>query len=618
MSSIIRILSDSVANQIAAGEVVQRPASVVKELLENAIDAKAKKISLNLTDSGKTLIQVVDDGVGMSEEDARLAFERHATSKISSGDDLSAIQTKGFRGEALASIASIGEVELKTRHREENTGHRLVLSASKIIVHEPVQTPVGSNFAVRSLFFNVPARRKFLKSKGTEQKHIINEFQRVALPHNDIAFSLQADEEAVYNLRTGGRLHRIVSLFGKQMEQRLLPVEATTAMLKVSGFVSTPQFAKKNYGEQFFFTNNRFMKSPFFHKAVMQAYDNLLLPNTIPSYFIFFEIDPAAIDINIHPTKTEIKFENDSYVWQVLKAAIRESLGRSNFVSPVDFENDSSLTIPPPKSGYVTPPPIPVDTGFDPFRTGSPEAAGAKSPKQPALDNWDLFYQQTQENRRLFDSSTGANTDVSGKARKNCPLPLLEQEGKAPISIGNNFIIAPVRSGMMLLHRDRAIERIAYDQLMQEFLHQGVVTQPLLFPKSVSISTTNMAQYQENEDMFSKVGIDARASGKAEVMVYGLPALLQEADTEELLNELLSLSDFGTKEMEEQVYDKIALIMARSTKGKLPSLPEGEGNQSNEGLIRKLFSSEEPDISPSGAVIYRIISSSELSNLLSL
>ena len=346
MSDVIKLLPDSVANQIAAGEVIQRPASVVKELMENSVDAGGTNITVIIKDSGKTLIQVIDDGAGMSETDARLSFERHATSKITTAQDLFAITTKGFRGEALASIAAVAMVELKTRKEGNETGILLIISASKVVTQEPCSCPEGSIFTVKNLFFNIPARRKFLKSDNTEIRHIINEFQKIVIAHPDIKFSLIHNDTEIYKLPAGNIRQRIIGVFGKQINQDLISLETETNLISIKGFIGKPENARRTYGEQFFFVNNRFMKHPYFHKAVVEAYQNILPVEAIPSYFIFMEADPASIDINIHPTKTEIKFEDERAIWQILMASVREALGRFNIVPSLDFDNEALIDIP--------------------------------------------------------------------------------------------------------------------------------------------------------------------------------------------------------------------------------------------------------------------------------
>jgi len=369
MPDVIRLLPDSVANQIAVGEVIQRPASVVKELVENSVDAGGKNIKVLIKDSGKTLIQVIDDGSGMSETDARLSFERHATSKITTAQDLFSITTKGFRGEALASIAAVAMVELKTRRAESESGIVIVINGSKVEAQEPCSCPVGSSFSVKNLYYNIPARRKFLKSDNTEIRHIVNEFHKIVLAHPDIRFSLYHNDTEIYNLAPGNLRQRIIGVFGKQINQELITIDTDTSLINLKGFIGKPENARRTYGEQFFFVNNRFMKHPYFHKAVAEAYQNILPSEAIPSYFIFMEADPASIDINIHPTKTEIKFEDERSIWKILLASVREALGRFNIVPSLDFENEALIEIPVRSSSEHVPeqPKIEINTQYNPF-----------------------------------------------------------------------------------------------------------------------------------------------------------------------------------------------------------------------------------------------------------
>ena len=399
MADIIQLLPDSVANQIAAGEVVQRPASVVKELMENSIDALSKNTQVIIRDGGKALIQIIDDGCGMSETDARLCFERHATSKIREASDLFAIQTMGFRGEALASIAAVAEVELKTRQPDSQVGTSIRVAGSEVIEHEPTSCPSGTSISVKNLFFNVPARRKFLKSSSLELKHIISEFQRVALANPGVAFTLSHNGADIYKLPPGNTKQRVVHLMGKSLGQHLLDVNTTTSVIRVNGFIGKPESAKKSPGEQFFFVNNRFMKNPYLHKAVMKSYEKLLPPDSIPPYFIFLETDPSTIDVNIHPTKTEIKFEDERMVWQILNAAVREALGKFAVVPSIDFETEMVIDIPFfPRSAPVSPPEVEVNTDFNPFDRDyvSRSSSQQTSRYRPeSIKGWqDLFHQE--------------------------------------------------------------------------------------------------------------------------------------------------------------------------------------------------------------------------------
>ncbi len=392
MSDIIHLLPDSVANQIAAGEVIQRPASVIKELVENAIDAEAQEVHVLVTDAGKTCIQVIDDGKGMSETDARLSFERHATSKIREASDLFALRTMGFRGEALASIAAVAEVELKTRQEGEELGTRLVIAGSKVESQEAVSCPKGSNFSVKNLFFNVPARRKFLKSNSTELSNILAEFERIVLAHPEVAFYLYSNDSELFNLSAMPLRQRIMAVFGKKMNQQLLTVEVATTLIKISGYVAKPETARKKGSHQYFFVNGRYMRHPYFHKAVMDAYEHLVPAGEQVSYFIYFEVDPANIDVNIHPTKTEIKFENEQAIWQILAAAVKESLGKFSAVPSIDFDQEDMPDIPAlGEATSVQPPQVHYNADFNPFKASSGAYGGRESYSRKPVEWEDLY-----------------------------------------------------------------------------------------------------------------------------------------------------------------------------------------------------------------------------------
>jgi DNA mismatch repair protein MutL len=475
MSDIIKLLPDSVANQIAAGEVIQRPASVVKELIENSVDAGGINIRIIIKDSGKTLIQVIDDGTGMSETDARLAFERHATSKITSAQDLFAITTKGFRGEALASIAAVSTVELKTRRENDEAGTAIVISGSKVETQDMCSCPTGSSFSVKNLFFNIPARRKFLKSDNTELRHIINEFQKVALAHPSIRFSLYHNDSEIFNLPVANLRQRIIGVFGKHISQDLIALETETTLIKISGFIGKPENARRTFGEQFFFVNNRFMKHPYFHKAVLEAYQNILPAEAIPAYFIYMDADPASIDINIHPTKTEVKFEDERAIWQILMASVREALGRFNIVPSLDFENEALIDIPVRSASrdMPEPPVIEINTQYNPF-------AGEERESRPGVierferehaANWDRLYAGIEKDEKTY----GQNEKINESVRK-----LLQ--------IKNKYIICPVKSGLMMIDQKRAHERILFEGFMENLLTNRSVGQASMFPVTVEMT----------------------------------------------------------------------------------------------------------------------------------
>ncbi|HKJ40581.1 MAG TPA: DNA mismatch repair endonuclease MutL, partial [Sunxiuqinia sp.] len=453
MPDIIQLLPDSVANQIAAGEVIQRPASVVKELVENAIDAGASQVKINLKDAGRTLIQVSDNGCGMSDTDTRMAFERHATSKIKDANDLFAIRTMGFRGEALASIAAIADVEVHSKQHDVEVGTMIHINGSKVIKQEATSCANGTNFLVKNLFFNVPARRKFLKSNATELKHIINEIQRVALANPEIAFSLIHNQQPIYELGADNTRKRISAIFGKNINQALIPVNTDTSLVKITGYIGQPKHARKTFGEQFFFVNKRYMRHPFFHKAVTQAYEKILPPDSIPSYFLFFEVKTEDIDINIHPTKTEIKFESESAIWQIIKASVRESLGRHNVVPSIDFDQAGSLDIPvAPKSGAeIRPPKIEIDPTYNPFNTEK-QSYGSRSSYSPEqgtqTQHWEKLYADFEK-----DQSDDLPVETDSEEEEES-IEIKHEEpfsGKTFIQFKNKYILTPVKSGLMVI-----------------------------------------------------------------------------------------------------------------------------------------------------------------------
>ena len=527
MPDIIKLLPDSVANQIAAGEVIQRPASVVKELIENSVDAGGRNIRVIIKDSGKTLIQIIDDGTGMSETDARLSFERHATSKITTAQDLFAIKTKGFRGEALASIAAVAMVELKTRREESDTGILVIINGSKVETQEPCSCPVGSSFSVKNLFFNIPARRKFLKSDNTEIRHIVNEFQKIVLAHPDIRFTLHHNESEIYNLISGNLRQRIIGVFGKQINQDLITLETETSLINIKGFIGKPENARRTYGEQFFFVNNRFMKHPYFHKAVVEAYQNILPVEAIPSYFIFMEADPASIDINIHPTKTEIKFEDERSIWQILMASVREALGRFNIVPSLDFENEALVDIPVLRSSNIQPeqPRIEINTQFNPFdgeeRTNQRSGFVERFERENTA-NWEKLYsalEKENDNPEQYDK--------------------IKETQRKFFQIKNKYFVCPVKSGLMLIDQKRAHERVLYERLLECLSNNRAISQVDMFPVTAELNPADYFIIKEIEEELELLGFRIQHSGKNKITINGRPADSDSSDPLEMLEILL-------------------------------------------------------------------------------
>jgi DNA mismatch repair protein MutL len=597
MPDVIKLLPDSVANQIAAGEVIQRPASVVKELIENSVDAGAKNIRVMIKDSGKTLIQVIDDGSGMSETDARLSFERHATSKITSAQDLFAITTKGFRGEALASIAAVAMVELKTRRTGSDTGILVVINGSKVESQEPCSCPVGSSFSVKNLFFNIPARRKFLKSDNTEIRHIVNEFQKIVLAHPDIRFSLYHNDGEIYNLAASNLRQRIIGVFGKQINQDLITLETETSLITIKGFIGKPENARRTYGEQFFFVNNRFMKHPYFHKAVVEAYQNILTPEAIPSYFIFMEADPASIDINIHPTKTEIKFEDERSIWQILMASVREALGRFNIVPSLDFENEALIDIPVMRSSNIMPeqPGIEINPRFNPFEgeERTHERSGfVERFERENTANWEKLY-----------------TALEKESDNPDPFEKMRESHRKFFQIKNKYFICPVKSGLMIIDQKRAHERVLYERFLESLSNNRAISQVDMFPVTAELNPVDFLLLKELEVDLGLLGFSISHSGKNSITINGRPADSDSANPLEMLEILLEEYKSTQADPSTGAKEKIAAGMASASAiqyGKV--LSQGE----MEDLFDTLFACQAPNYSPKGKPVINIITLEEI------
>ncbi|MCE1198382.1 MAG: DNA mismatch repair endonuclease MutL [Marinilabiliales bacterium] len=623
MSDIIRLLPDSVANQIAAGEVIQRPASVVKELVENAMDAGAEQITVHVKDAGRTLIQVIDNGKGMSPTDARMAFERHATSKIREANDLFAIRTMGFRGEALASIASVADVELKTRQRGEELGTYLHILGSVVQKQQLDPCPEGSNFSVKNLFFNVPARRKFLKSNSSELKNIISELQRVALANPAIAISLLQNQSPVFELPPENVHKRIVSLFGKGINNSLTPVETETTLVKISGFIGQPKYAKKSFGEQFFFVNGRFMKHPFFHKAVMNGYDKLLLPDCIPSYFLYFEVDPASIDINIHPTKTEIKFEDEMAIWQILQAAIREAIGKYNLMPAIDFDQRGSIDIPimPGRGSHFEMPGIEVDRFYNPFHT---ESQGWKPgyQRESVPNQWEQLYGGLEKKEfapGLFppvverESIAFRSREESMLSGESASDPQSLATGATFLQLKNRYLLTPVKSGLMIIDQREAHARILYEKFVQMFGSHLSASQRLLFPPVLELSPADAEILQALRQELQQLGFEIRAEAGNLFYIDGTPAVLSHLDAKELLDQVIASFQEQPVDLMEEVRGQLALILAQSSAVHYGvALKQEEMNH----LFNQLFACQSPAYSPSGKRILTILPMAEIENML--
>lgn len=597
MSSIIQLLPDHVANQIAAGEVVQRPASVVKELLENAVDAGATDIKLVVKDAGKSLIQVIDNGIGMSVTDARLCFERHATSKIRHAEDLFALHTKGFRGEALASIAAIAHVELKTRQETEELGVHLIIEGSKFVSQEPSVLPKGTTFSVKNLFYNIPARRNFLKSDSVELRHVLDEFQRVALAHPGIYFTLLHNGSEVFNLPASNHRQRIVNLFSGKTNEKLVPVTEETEILKISGFVGKPEFAKKSRSEQFFFVNDRFIKSGYLHHAVMSAFEGLLKDGMQPVYFLFLDVPPHTIDINIHPTKTEVKFDDEHALYAILRSSVKHSLGQFNVAPVLDFDRDPNLDTP---YAYLNKtaetPTIQVDRSFNPFAEEKPVSKGNTSgqfshKKEGVQNTWESLYVGLKSDA-VFQLPDTEESEVIA--------PSLFESGDVTsfhktFQLQKKYIISTIKSGMVIINQNRAHERVLYEQLLTSITVVKAASQQLLFPLRVQFSQRETALLSELRPTLENTGFVFDVFEKDALVISGIPVDTSESEVTILLEQLVSdlqddLPDNGFSQA-----DTIAKSMARSLAVKTGDILS---EKEQEGLVNNLFACKEPSVSP--------------------
>ncbi len=609
MHDLIRLLPDSVANQIAAGEVVQRPASAVKELLENAIDAGADKIQLIVKEAGKTLIQVTDNGCGMSENDAHLCFARHATSKIQQAEDLFRIRTKGFRGEALASIAAVAQVELRTRRREDAVGTLLRIEGSEIKAQEAVSCPEGSTFLVKNLFFNIPARRNFLKSNQVELRHIIDEFQRVALAHPQVHFEMHHQQSEVFNLPAGNLRQRIVGLFGKNYNERLVPVEETTDIVQVHGFLVKPEHARKTRGEQFFFVNDRFIKSNYLHHAVQAAYKGLIPADSFPSYFLYLDIASERIDINIHPTKTEIKFDDERSVYAILHSALRRSLGMYNISPTLDFETEQGIELPLlQKDTVIRQPTIQVNPNYNPFEVPSgwksaSQGGGTKKetsvPPLPDSHEAPHFRRERKENADLFETD------------KTEPQPETE---RLLLQLHQRYILCPIKSGYWIIDQQRAHERILFEKFITALARHTGYSQQQLFPQVVELNPSDFALLKELEEDLRHLGFDLQEFGRHSFAVNGTPADAGDLNPQQLIEQLLE----ELKHHSSTIRGNRLEALARSLAGTV-SIKPGKVLSRTEmnGLIDELFACETPHQSPAGKPTFVTFTLEELEKRMS-
>ncbi len=607
MSDIIQLLPDHVANQIAAGEVVQRPASVVKELLENAIDAKATHIQLLVKEAGKTLVQVIDNGTGMSVTDARLSFERHATSKISSAEDLFQLNTKGFRGEALASIAAIAHVELKTKRDEDELGTLIKIEGSQVTSQENVVTPKGSSIAVKNLFFNIPARRNFLKSDQVEMRHIMDEFQRVALVHPDIAFSMYHNGSDVYELRSSNFRQRIVAVFGKKANEKLVPVNEDTEIVKITGFVLKPEFAKRSRGEQFFFVNDRFIKSAYLNHAVTAAFEGLLKDKAYPGYFLKLQVDPKTIDINIHPTKTEIKFDNEHDLYAIIRSAVKHSLGQFQIAPILDFQRDASMDTPyAHHQKNVSAPTIEVDRSFNPFANEVRSASKnkgfvSKSYPKKTTENWEALYvgldskmamPATDEVTMSFESEETTGSFFEDDA--------ITQE-QITLQIQNKYIISKIKNGVMVINQHRAHERILFEEFLQHITINEAVSQQLLFPEKINVTPSEISFLKEVQSVLESTGFIFSKIADETVEISGVPVSITNDNATIIITDLLATAAQETITTESLHATLVAKSLAKSL-----AIKSGKkmNNQEQENMVNRLFACKEPTVSPTNKPIF--------------
>ena len=598
MTDVIQLLPDSVANQIAAGEVIQRPASVIKELVENAVDAGAHTINVLVVDAGRTSIQVIDDGCGMSDTDARMAFERHATSKIRKADDLFSLHTMGFRGEALPSIAAVAQVEVRARRQQDEVGTCLVLSGSKVESQEPCSCPVGCSFTVSNLFFNVPARRKFLKTNATEMNNILTAFERIVLVYPDITFTLHSNGQELLNLRAGSLRQRITDVYGRRYGQDLLPVSVETELCRITGFTAKPETARKKGAHEYFFVNGRFMKHPYFHKAVQQAYERLIPAGTHVPYFIYFEVSPADIDVNIHPTKTEIKFENEQPIWQILTAAIRDAIGQFCDIPQIDFDTEGRPDIP--AYNPETPP------QYNPFQQKAPQ-------------NWQRLYENLPSGTSALKDTD--SSDLFAAPRQDSflapapevtePTPLVSDLSPVHYQYKGKYIMTAVKSGLMIIDQHRADVRIRFERYLHQLADAPARSQRLLFPETVELSSAEAVLLESQLPSLTAVGFDLTALGPLNYAVHGVPADLEGVSPADVLHDLLSAP--APSSGLDDAHHQMALTLARRT-----SISYGEvlSNEEMDVLVNNLFGCQNVNYTPDGKAILCIFPQHDIEQLL--
>jgi DNA mismatch repair protein MutL len=602
MPDIIHLLPESIANQIAAGEVVQRPASVVKELIENAIDAEASTIQVIVKDAGKSLIQVIDDGKGMSVTDARMCFERHATSKIKTSDDLFRIKTMGFRGEALASIAAVAQVQLKTKLSHEELGTMICIEGSKIVDSEPTATTNGTSVEVKNLFYNVPARRNFLKSNSVEMRHIIDEFQRAALSHPNLSYCLFQNDMEVYNLPASKLVKRIINLFGRNYQSQLVTLQEDTPHLNIKGYIGKPENAKKTRGEQFIFVNNRFIKNNYLNHAVQIGYENLLPKEYFPFFVLFIEIDPNHIDVNVHPTKTEIKFIDERTVYGIIKAAVRQALGRHNIMPSLDYDMDINIDLSTKYGG---------DHSLNTERELDYERFRSGSRTQSNLSNWEALFEKNEkvkpdDSAEAFIVESQLSKEHPEEAHTSITRPDLYPQ---TFQIHGKYIISQVKSGMMIIHQVFAHQRILFENYMELLEAKSKSSQKLLFPITIDLNPSDHALLMDIEEEITRLGFDFDIFGKNSIIINGIPSGLTDINEREVFEGLLEQFKFNKEKLEISIYENLAMSMARYS-----SVKEGKvlNDEERRSLIDRLFGCKNPNYSPYGESTYIIIELEQL------
>ncbi len=604
MSDVIQLLPDSVANQIAAGEVIQRPASIIKELVENAVDAGATRIDVNVIDAGKTSVQVIDNGRGMSETDARLAFERHATSKIRQASDLFALSTMGFRGEALASIAAVAQVELKTRLASEEIGTSLSIAGSQFTGQEPCACPVGSNFVIENLFYNIPARRKFLKSNATELNNIITAFERIALVYPDIAFTLRSNGTEVFNLPSVVLKQRIVDVFGKRISQDLLSFNVETSICKIHGFVGKPESARKKGAHQYFFVNGRYMKHPYFSKAVMLPFERLIPQGEQVPYFIYFEVNPEDIDVNIHPTKTEIKFENEQAVWQILSASVREAVGLFNDVPTIDFDTEGRPDIPVYNPNENAPAPkVNYNPHYNPFDDTPQAALQSKN-----NNRWEDLYAGLQSSEEP-DLGLFPDTD---KEEEGTVSRMIEDKSPAHYQYKGRYVMTAVKSGLLVIDQHRAHVRILFEQYLRQVVQRSGTSQKVLFPEVVQFTASEDLVAQKIMPDLQGLGFELTDLGARNYAVNAIPAGLEGINPIEMIRDMVATAMEKGAGLHDDVNQALALSLARNA-----AIPYGQvlGNDEMESLVNALFACQNVNYTPNGQKILAIMAQTNLEQL---